>query len=92
MDNVAGAASSSEENLRQSLKFASSFPQSVHPILTVLSHAYLIVSFPDCVRSAVMAQTLKSRQQKWRPFFAARWYPNDIIRTGKERALTKPRA
>ena len=110
MDDVAGAASCSEEDLRQFLEFASSFhpnleytwsvstdklpfldicmkPQAnriatsihykatdshsclnFHPIFTVASHPYLIVSFSDCVRSVAMTLTSTLRQQKWRPF------------------------
>ena len=39
-----------------------------HPIFTVASHPYLIVSFSDCVRSVAMTLTSTLRQQKWRPF------------------------
>ena len=100
IDDVAGAASCSEEDLRQFLEFASSFhpnleytwsvsteklpfldiyiyitktqiatptSTSAHPIHPVANHPYLIVSFLDCVKSAVKTMTLTSRQQKWRP-------------------------
>ena len=42
------------------LNFSSSHPYSC-------KSSYLIVSFSDCVISAVMMMTLTSRQQKWRP-------------------------
>ena len=101
MDDVAGAASCSEEDLRQFLEFASSFhpnleytwsvstdklpfldiytkprdiigypllyitktqiatptSTSAHPIHPVANHPYLIVSFLDCVKSAVKTMT-----------------------------------
>ena len=37
-------------------------PPVLHPVLTVARHLYLIVSFSDCVRSAVMTLTSTSRQ------------------------------
>ena len=135
MDDVAGAASCSEEDLRQFLEFASSFHPNLEytwsvstdklPLLDIYmkpqanriatsiyykatdSHSYLNFSSShpySCKSSIPYSQFLRPRQicsndadfdieaAKMETFFAARGYPNDIIRRGRERASTKSRA
>ena len=135
MDDVAGAASCSEENLRQFLEFASSFHPNLEytwsvstaklPFLDICmkpqanriatsihykatdSHSYLNFSSShpySCKSSIPYSQFLRLRKicsddadfhieaAKMETFFAARGYPSDLIRRGRERASTKSRA
>ena len=135
MDDVAGAPSCSEEDLRQFLEFASSFhpnleytwsvstdklplpdiymkPQANRIATSILykatdSHSYLNFSSShphSCKSSIPYSQFLRLRKicsddanfdneaAKMETFLAARGYPNDLIRKGRERASTKSRA
>ena len=135
MDDVAGAASCSEEDLRQFLEFASSFHPNLEytwsvstdklPLLDIYmkpqanriatsiyykatdSHSYLNFSSShpySCKSSIPYSQFLRLRKicsddanfdieaAKMETFLAARGYPNDLIRRGRERASTKSRA
>jgi len=129
MDDVAGAALCSEDDLRQFLEFASSFHPNLEytrsvstdkvPFLDICmkpqdnriatsihykatdSHSYLnfISSHPySCKSSIPYSQFLRLRKicsddadieaGKMETFFAARGYPNDFIRRGRQNNIT----
>ena len=134
MDDATGAASCSEEDLRQFLEFASSlhpnfeytWPVSTDklPFLDIYikprdnristsiyytdSHSYLNFSSSphpsSCKSSMPYSQFLRLRKicsenddfdieaTKMETFFAARGYPNDLIRIGRQQASTRSRA
>ena len=132
MDDVAGAASCSEEDPCQFLEFASSFHPSFEytwsvssdklPFLDIYmkpradriatsihykdtdSHSYLNVSssHPNSCKSSIpYSQFLRLGKicsddadfdieaARMETIFAACWYPDDVIRRGRERASTK---
>ena len=134
MDDVAGAASCSEEDLCEFLEFASSFHPNLEytwsisteklPFLDIYlkprdNHVSTSIYYKDtdshylnfssshpssCKSSIPYSQFLRLRKicsenddfeseaNKMETFFAARGYPNDLIRRGRERASIKSRA